>query len=190
MSELRVDMPEGESGKWRVERITVEPNDSALVYYSLKGRDLQPGTYTRLMHGGSVVMSDTPAEWRDHRWFIACAEGRVLISGLGIGMVIAALLARPRVERIVVIEKEADVVALVAPSYANERVRIVNADAYTWKPDERFDWAWHDIWPSICGDNVEDFGKLRRRYSKAMTAPKRQHCWCEHEARRQNRIGW
>lgn len=180
-----VDIPEGVSGGWRIAKFTVEPS-VASFRLALAGRDCPPGEYTRLSGPGEgCFMSDTPAEWRDVSWLIAGAVGDVLISGLGLGMVVKGLLARDRVTSVTVIEKEADVIKLVAPSYADPRVRIIEADAFTWKPDRKFDLAWHDIWPNICADNLPEMTRLRRHYQRAMTAPRRQFCWAEGQARRQ-----
>src|SRR3990167_8481675 len=68
-----VDVPEGASGVWRVERFTVSDDDIRLfnlrcAFQPGGGRwMIKPGTYTRLTCGSQLVMSDTPAEKRDHR---------------------------------------------------------------------------------------------------------------------------
>jgi spermidine synthase len=122
-------------------------------------------------------MSDTPAEYRDAVGFIRCASGAALISGLGLGMVVKALLAKPDVEHITVLELSPDVIKLVAPSYPDPRLRIIEADCRAWKPDRKFDWAWHDIWGDVTTDDLPEMATICRRFAKAMTAPGRQMVW-------------
>ena len=63
---IRVDVPEGKSGNWRVERFTVDPKGAS--FHNLRemingrGRGIEEGEYTKLMRGNTLVMSDVPAE--------------------------------------------------------------------------------------------------------------------------------
>lgn len=177
----KVTIPEGTSGDWTVSRFTVDPKR----FQGFGVRWVPPGTYTRLSSSTErCFMSDTPDEYRDALPFILEATGHVLVSGLGLGMVIKALLLKPDVASITVVELEADVIALVAPHYADPRLRVINADAYTWRPDRQFDWAWHDIWADVSTDDLPDMARIRRHYARAMTAPGRQMVWGKHLIRR------
>jgi len=71
--------------------------------------------------------------------------------------------------------------------YGADRLRIVCADAFTWKPgkDDRWDCAWHDVWTDLCGDNTKGMGQLRRHYGRRVRAW--QRCWGEAECKRVNR---
>jgi hypothetical protein len=117
----------------------------------------RPGTYTRLKIGPVDMMTDLYDEWWSQREAIAEAlqrGGHVLISGLGLGMIIECIL-RPQdspVERVTVLEKSADVIALTGPhmmARCGDRLEIVHTSAFDWKPPRgaRFSVAWHDIWP-------------------------------------------
>ena len=184
---FKVKVPEGKSGDWTVEKFTVSLEAAKLD--ALEGilhgsaRHARPGTYTRLMCKGGwhPVMSDTPDEIRDHLFFIHQAEGRVLINGLGLGMCVKALLGKREarevgrkyaVQHITVIENSADVIKLVAPtlykSYGKKRLTIIEADAFEWQPPkgERWDVVWHDIWPTLCADNLKSMAKLHRKYGR------------------------
>lgn len=114
------------------------------------------------------IMSDTPTEIREHGAALANAHGHVLIVGLGLGVLVSALLAKPDVESITVVEIDRDVIALTGPYYADHpKVKIVNADilAYarqleaehgTKRPaDVIFDYAWFDIWSHIADRNID-----------------------------------
>lgn len=191
---LEVDIPDGVSGNWRVESFTVTDED---VRKNVRGlfrpsEYVPAGTYKRLMRGKVVVMSNTPMEIETNSRFIRAAKGRVLINGLGLGMVLAAILKKPNVEHVTVVEKSPDVIKLVGPSFAQERVTIIEADALEWKPGKTdwFDVVWHDIWDYITADNLEDMHKLHRRYARKT---KWQDSWarslCE-RARSQSRRSW
>jgi hypothetical protein len=174
----KVDVPEGTSGKWQVERFSVSESESQLSFIrglGKGGRGVPPGSYTRLLNNASVfdscVMSDTPDEWRDHYEAIRLAKGRVLINGLGLGCVLQCMLEKPEVEHLTVVEISPDVIALVAEHYQKkygDRLTIVQADALEYKPDRQvhFDVVWHDIWPNMCEDNLPQMHKLHRKYGR------------------------
>jgi hypothetical protein len=190
-------IPEGVSGDYRIEHFTVSPHDSRMTAIrSWRDEYVPAGDYTRLMRGGTVVMSDTPMEVRTNSPILNAARGRVLLNGLGIGMVLGRILAKPEVEHVTVVELSADVIALVGPSFANDpRVTIVHADALEYTPPtgERFDAVWHDIWDNVCSDNLPDMRKLHRRYGRRTAW---QASWrredCEYQERRwkQQECAW
>lgn len=169
----RVAVPEGVSGDWQVSKFTVGAlgKDSKRLYYALQGRDVPEGTYTRLTHNREVVMSDTPSEIQDHMQVIRHIEllgGYILVNGLGLGVVLKAALASPKVKHVEVVEISEDVIRLVSPTYqADPRLTIHHADAFTWKPPRDIAWTvvWHDIWSDICTDNLAEMAKLHRRYA-------------------------
>jgi hypothetical protein len=169
-----VDVPDGVSGAWRVETFTIEQPP---IYFALKGRPIEPGTYKRLMYKNEVVMSNTPAEIRDFMHFVWRSKGNILINGLGLGVVLKAVLQMPNVESVTVIELSKDVIKLVAPSFKDPRVTIIQADAMTWKPpkDVRYDAVWHDLWNDICESNLDDMKILHRRYGRKCDW---QASWC------------
>jgi hypothetical protein len=180
VSITRVAVPEGERGPWRVERFEVT-EDGARFHnfrcdFSPGGyrRRIVPGTYTRLMRGRTVVMSDTPAEQQDHSWFVRNVKGRALLHGLGLGMVLAAVLKKPEVTDVTVVEIDADVIALVGPHYEQmardegKPLAIIHGDALKWQPPKGARWGavWHDIWDSISADNLPDMKTLHRRFGR------------------------
>lgn len=107
------------------------------------------------------IMSDTPSEIREHELAFD-AVGDVLITGLGLGCIVSALLTKPEVRSITVVEIDKDVIALTGPYYENEpRVEIVNMDALDaadkFAAEGRwFDYGWHDIWSHIADRNLDD----------------------------------
>lgn len=173
---ITVDIPEGRSGDWRVEHFEIPTGpDIQSMRCARDGRPVIPGIFTRLMRDRdwAPVMSDTPAEVEDHLPFIYQARGRVLINGLGLGVVLKGLLQEGKVEHIDVVELEQDVINLVWPTYQDDpRLAIHHADAYTieWPKGTRWDYIWHDIWhdiwPTICADNLEGIARLKRKYAR------------------------
>lgn len=125
-------------------------------------------------------MSNTPAEIRDHIGFIYQAKGNVLIAGLGLGMVLKALLEKGDVTHITVVEKSEDVIKLVSPFYQDERVTIIHEDIFNYKPEEIFDYSWFDIWTYICGDNYDDMKRLNRKFSRSV---RNKGYWCYDECK-------
>lgn len=182
-----VQIPEGKRGPWSVQRFSVSEREAKMSQLQaiMHGRGyVPPGTYTQLLHERrGIVMSDTPDEMRDHRGFVYQAKGQVLINGLGLGMALAAILKKPEVKGVTVIEIDPDVIALVGPAFVGDRVAIINADAFLFQPPkgERYNVAWHDIWDDICGDNLAQMTTLKRKYGRRVDW---QGCWCEYQTRR------
>jgi hypothetical protein len=169
---MKVDMsflPDGVSGCWKVETFEVPKEDiSQMISIFKTGRGVPAGIYKRLKRDKTVVMSNTPDEISDFRHFTSKAKGSVLINGLGIGCVVKVLLDKPEITKITVIEKSEDVIKLVAPYFNDERLNIIHADAFEYKPSkgELFNFVWHDIWDYICADNLKEMSTLHRKYGK------------------------
>jgi len=197
ITDIRVNVPEGQSGDWKVEKFKVSKEEASFhnlrstFSFGGRGRTIQSGDYTKLTRNGTIVMSDTPAEIRDHSYFIYQAKGHVLINGLGLGWIVEALFQKKEVKTITVIEKSKDVIDLVKQHYydkcpKNKHIIIVHADAFEYKPqkNQRYSAVWHDIWTYICGDNVEDMKKLHRKYGRRTDW---QGSWCRYECEQANR---
>jgi hypothetical protein len=191
-------VPDGERGDWKIS--TFEITEDGARFHNLRAminrsryQMVFPGTYRRLSHRNrGVIMSNTTMEIDTNREAYYASHGRVIINGLGLGMLLEGILAKtdsngdPSVSFVRVIEIDADVIALVGPHFAHDpRVEIVHSDALTYKPpkgEPPFDYAWHDIWDTICGDNLPSMAALGRKWSK-----KRAHSqgwWVRDECRR------
>ena len=189
----KVNIPESSSGSWRIERFTVSEDEarfeSMRAAISGSSRYVPAGTYTRLMCGSILVMSDTPDEIRDHWEPIRQSHkrgGHVLICGLGLGVVLDRILQSDNVTRVTVIEKSQDVINLVGSYYEakfGNRLEIINADAYEWIPPKgiKYSVAWFDIWDDICSDNLPEMQKLHRKYGRKAEW---KGSWCRHMCER------
>ena len=139
---IPINVPDGVSGSWSVSTFKVSKEDEdwgrvrSVASSSERGRYVPAGTYKALKRGDRVIMSNTPDEIRDHRFFLHAARGKVLINGLGLGVALKAILnkvdetGKPAVESVVVVELSEDVLKLVQPTYAKDkRVQFIHADA-------------------------------------------------------------
>jgi hypothetical protein len=166
--DYKVSIPEGKSGNWRVETFEVPKISFEGMRFAMAGRPVTPGVYTRLVRNNTTIMSDTPAEIRDFLGDIRGLHGRILVNGLGLGATLKALLMNEEVVHIDVVEKSEDVIKLVASHYNDPRVTIHNGDAFEmeWPRGTQWDFAWHDIWDTLCSDNLDEMGRLHRKYGR------------------------
>lgn len=119
-------------------------------------RKIKPSMATlhRLEEDGTVhdvVMEDSCRELRRHLPAMLAAEGHVLKTGLGLGCFVRAILTKPEVERVTVIEIDRHIIDMVGGEFSKDpRVKIICADALEYKTAENYDFIWHDIW---CPEN-------------------------------------
>lgn len=153
---IKSSLPAGRSGDWSIEKFPVSQSrhrDTRPACFKSR-----PGIYTRLKLGNEIFMTDLYDEWWTQRMAIEQARqrgGDVLITGLGLGLVVSSILEPPaeRIGRVIVIERSADVISLVAGSLEQRyrgQIEIINADAFKWLPttSQHFSVGWHDIWPN------------------------------------------
>jgi hypothetical protein len=186
-------------GPWRVVMAEEKPGEPSQWVAEADGLPWRPGWYTALVHDTrGLVMSDVPAEIAGCLPFLdraaAAARGTwvtgqglsVLISGLGLGIVPAWLLANATIRRIDIIEIDPGVIDLVARDEAaherwaaDPRLHVHLGDALTWRPGHRgcelhplcpapgnWEAAWHDIWDSPSELNLPSMRRLHRRFGR------------------------
>lgn len=161
---------EAQHGRAQLVLYTATALDAIRGAFSADAANIRAGARCmQLRVGGNLWMSDTSDEYRDHVVAIMEARGRVLIHGLGLGCYLAAILTKPEVTHVDVVELDPDVIALVGPYYAHDaRVRIHHGDAFTfaWPKGTRWNTVWHDIWADKCTDDLEAHGKLARKFAR------------------------
>lgn len=172
---------ETQVGNWKIEKYTVD--QMSAIVENLKevdpGRWIVAGNYCRLVHDSTkqTWMSDTPSEIQDHLEFMDRAYGRVLITGLGLGLAPAFVGRKCCVEKVTVVEIDPEVAVLFTkgwlanqPAEVQAKFEIVIGDAFElgafWRADmsHRFEMAWHDIWPTINPDDYYQQSKLMRLF--------------------------
>lgn len=163
---------------------------------------ITPGTYTRLMVGKELMMSDAPMEARSNKDIIDAARGDVLIAGLGLGMVLIPILLKPSVMSVTVVEKYNGVIKLVWPQLKKWRdeqktgvapapLMVEWSDIHDWEPlshTHKFDVIYFDIWPTISPDNLPEGMKLKTRFRKYLKPKGWIGIWVENEMRKRKRL--
>jgi hypothetical protein len=142
-------------GPWSIERIPaggqiINPRQKAM-HEALVGFP----DYTLLRHytlacemgaPAEIVMEDSVVELSKHLPIWITARGSVLVTGLGLGCVVRGLLANSRVEHITVVEKCPYILGEIGPEFWNDpRVAVRLEDALQYRPERKFDFAWHDL---------------------------------------------
>lgn len=197
-------IPEGKIGDAEIVHYAVSKHESIMSSFRRGDQYCPEGKYATLKVGGRLMMSDTRFEHNTNYEVKRRACGDVLIAGLGIGMVLHPILSNPNVRRVTVIEKSADVIALVAPhvqpkELAAKKLTVVHADIFDWKPIKgtRYDVIYFDIWPDVCTDNLEEIAKLHRRFKSYKNSDNPcawMSSWCHERLkthkRQESRMRW
>jgi hypothetical protein len=175
-------------GSAMIKHIGVSKADASIASIramtSGRGSVREGDVYAQLYVGGTMWMSDTHDEQRDHHSALWHARGEVLIGGLGLGMVALGIALKSEVTKVTVIELNADVIALVEPHLRAALVAagqdpnklvIVQANVFEWKPakGQKFDTMWWDIWATLCEDDISEHSRVNRRYARN----KAEGCW-------------
>lgn len=161
----------------------MEANGEQADYSGAHILPIPDGLYTGLFRGNEVWTSDYPAEiWWMRGGLDAIADRgcrRVLITGLGLGVIVQHALRQPHVARIDVIEHDLDVYRLVRHHYrAGPRLRVHHGDAYTLALPGAWDVAYHDIWPKRTLGNIPDYIAMGQRWARQVG---RQRFWPEED---------
>jgi hypothetical protein len=146
-------------GAWRMVRHGPGP-----VEGYVSGLVMEP--FRHVLHQGRIAwMSTSLMEQESHAFHVHQAHGVVVVAGLGMAMYAHAAALRPEVERVVVVERSPDVIAVVQEAAGpagwpgRDKLAILQADALG--PDlpaqvgaatggRRPDYLYADIWPT-CG---------------------------------------
>jgi len=196
----KVNLPKMQFGKmpqWKVKHFSINDAEAARFNMSqwqqgLEDRGIVPGKYTSLSYKEGdkwhVMMSDTPAERKEHLDAVLhnlTKPGMTwIVNGLGIGLLVQALLEQGA-SQVTVIENDPGIINSIGSIYRSRygnRLIIIYADAYTWKPPKGVKWdaAWHDIWPTISDENLPKMAKLKRKYARRV---KWQGAWAQQMCR-------
>lgn len=126
-----------------------------------------------LLRGRDTWMSVTPLEIESAEIGIRLSRGHVLIMGLGMGWAAMATAMRDQVAAVTVVERDPDVLALheqldlfdQLPKAARAKLRIIEGDAYTYRPHAPVDLLMPDIWLPLINDGRVD--EVRRMQANA-----------------------
>ena len=167
----------GEFGVWTIRRI-----DAVGQYHRNRvGRERYTALHRHTwatMHRvyGEIVMEDSDPELRQHLPVWMRAQGRVLVTGLGLGCVVRGLTAKEEVEKIDVIEIDRKIIEKIGPEFeADARVRIIEGDALKHPiGNEKYEFAWHDLWI----DEIHEDKHLQMVHAEVL---ERFRNTCEHQ---------
>ena len=181
-------VPESKHGIAVIEHFEV--SKSASRFTSIRPGDYVPeGKYARLRVNGQLMMSDTRFEHITNWDVVNEARGNVLIAGLGLGMILHPILDKKEVTHVTVVEKYADVIALVAPTVQCDRLTVIEGDIYQWLPEKgtKFDCVYFDIWADQSTDCLEDMKKLHLRFRPFKVKDGWMDSWRRDELKAQKR---
>lgn len=198
--EMAKVIPEGTHGIASIRHVTVSPTESAFTSIRAMmhpGEYVPEGTYCHLRVGSELMMTDTQMEQHTNLAVVHRSHGRVLIAGLGVGMILLPILAKPKVSEVWVVEKFKDVVALVEPTIrkqpGGQKLRVIEADIFSWAPPkgQKWDTIYFDIWPSLSTDTLEEMATLHRKFGRRKEASGWMSSWRHAELLdRRERRGW
>ena len=166
--------PNKKFGDWCIEEFTV--NESEAEMFNLRMRFqgkanqcIRAGQYLRLqqLSTGFVVMSNTPMECDTNQIAYEFARGSVLVAGLGMGMILEAMLSKPEVTHIRIIEIDSDIIEYVGGFFKDDpRVEIIHDDILNYFPTENefYNYVWIDIWDDIDIGNEPQITELNERF--------------------------
>lgn len=152
-------------GPWELRRW---PDDIPLRGYWSPARPVSG--VVSLDRGHDTWMSLMPVEIESQQIGVECAAGQVVIFGLGMGWSAAASALRPEVTEVTVVELDGELIALHAaldlfgrlPYEAGRKVRIVEGNAFDWRPAGPVDLLMPDIWLQLVGDGrVEEVRRMQ-----------------------------
>ena len=163
-------------GDWKIEefKISKDAADRFNLRQAFQGKAkevISEGTFIRLeqLSTGFVVMSNTPMELNSNLVAYKNARGKVLVAGLGMGMILDAILSKPEVTNVRVVEVDQDIIDYVGSFYKNDpRVEILHADIREYIPnnEEQYSYVWIDIWDDINESNLDEIHELNKRFSE------------------------
>jgi hypothetical protein len=186
----RILLPPGKVGEYSVEQ-QVYPGDHEFDVVGTRYAMFTGSPMTKIKMGNPTVihslkgpegtwMTDLPCEmYQMHEELARFARGRVLVGGLGLGIVARMASLNPKVTEVTVVERSPEVCQLVG-RYLNHGTRLVPVDLFAFakelKPDY-YQTALLDIWQGT-GEWVwqTEVVPLRRLLASKI---KTIHCWQE-----------
>lgn len=136
-----------------------------------------------------ILMTDAPEIFDGYRELFEIAHGDVLIAGLGLGMCIVALEMNPNVRSITIIEKDDEILHLIAQSLMLKgKTIIMHANIFEYSTALKFDIIFFDIWLNPTKQGKAELEILRERFSNNLLCGGWMSCWRESEYARMSNV--
>ena len=131
----------------------------------------------------TLWMNDTPMETTSMIPAIAGAHGKVLTSGLGIGLFVALIAKKPSVRSITVVEREQKIIDLVYPQIKGLfRIpfEVVCGDIYHYLKhvNKEYDFIFIDIWPGFLAP-IKEMDSLKALAEKRLAPGGEVRVWLQ-----------
>lgn len=159
-----LDIPEGENGEYYIQHEVKESGEKIMLANfrnAIFGQKVpkhfnisfpHPTKWHKLVGPEGVWMTDLPIE---HRQMKDCIKGfrrRILVGGLGLGLVAELLRKRANVDKVIIVEKQKEVIELVQPNLPmGNKIEIIHDDLFHFLEEYKgrsFSHAFYDIWQS------------------------------------------
>jgi len=142
---LTVDRWETPATKYplgRVGRAEITRKWQAKGFYCMEGvagyvwyRVTKPIEVTNLKISGRIWMVDDPLHWFGMKGLAKYSEEKVLVGGLGLGLIVHALLENKKVTQIDVVEINPDVIDLIHPLLPkSNKIRVYKDNVFSFDP--------------------------------------------------------
>jgi hypothetical protein len=191
---INLDIPEAKTENFEVKKeileagsnvVLVSIRESFFSYHSnykkacsiILEKDLH--IYKLIEKDRGTWMTSTPQEVIQMREDAEGIKGIVLVGGLGLGVIVKILNDNQEVKKIVIVEKEKDIVKLVYDSVKSSKTEIIVDDLFRYLKNtkRKFDWAFYDIWAPTGEDIL--FTHIRPLYKLSKGKIKNIKCWQE-----------
>lgn len=132
-------------------------------------------------YGPNVWMSDSPLEQEALAQAVKASYGRVLTSGLGIGLFPFLASRKSKVKKIDIIERSSEVIELVGKQLqCLPKLEIIHADLYDFLATtrRRYDFIYLDIWPDHIGP-IKDVDRATKAAQRCLRRYGQVRVWLQ-----------
>lgn len=190
-SYIFLDLPEKKIGKFKIVREKLSAGKKICAvsmreafFTGKKSKSVAWDTdvyFHKLLSDSGVLMSDIPQEQESNFPYVDNMKGEILVGGLGLGLVAKYLEGKKDVKKLVIVEKEKDIIKLVEPYSKFKKSEVVCADLFDYlkKCKRKFDYAYYDIWSPTGEDVLYTHVRPLRTLSEGIIRNDRIVCWQE-----------
>lgn len=142
------------------------------------------------LNDGSLLMSDSPQEMFLQYPAYKQAKGRVLVGGLGLGIISLLMAQKKEVKEIIVIEKSKEIISMTKPNHKKIKVIHQNIWDFLKETNEEFDFAYIDIHYGTGAKEYVHTVLPMRKILEARFPNLPVEFWAEQEMKSQHEDSW